>query len=99
MPSLKNNCSFQRGQNQENELIILKYYQTQLNIYIEDKTFAKKNIALDNGSVEYIFEINNYEENNNNLLKKESLRELDSREPKLISQTKKMRGHKNKKKC
>ena len=43
------------------------------------------------------FEINNYKENINNLLKKESLRELDSHEPKLISQTKKKRGRKSKK--
>ena len=43
------------------------------------------------------FEINNYNENINNLLKKESLRELDSHEPKIISQTKKREGEKAKK--
>ena len=63
---------------------------------IKSKNIVKKDMALDNGSIYYNFDIYNYKDYNNSL-KKESFKELDSHEPKIISQPKKKRGRKSKK--
>ena len=63
---------------------------------VESKNIVKKDMALDNGSIYYNFDINNYKDNKN-LLKRKSFKELDSHEPKIISQPKKKRGRKSKK--
>ena len=63
---------------------------------VESKNFVKKDMALDNSSIYYNFDIYNYKDYNNSL-KKESFKELDSHEPKIISQPKKREGVKAKK--
>ena len=40
---------------------------------VESKNFVKKDMALDNSSIYYNFDINNYKDNNNSL-KKESFK-------------------------
>ena len=66
----------------------------------EINNLSKKDKPLDNHLIDYSFINNNSKENhnqNNNLLKKESLRVLDSPESQIISKPKKKRGRKSKK--